>query len=141
MLGHNLLKFILRSNYQGIPLENVKILIKQVNKKYLLLFFSSVYCQVLQGLSYLHNNCKIIHTDIKPENILVCVDSSHVSKMAAQATFCHKHGIKLPDSAGKTLNSTNQYFILSTFYNFSEFGSQRFDITSRREEKEDEEEK
>ena len=61
--------------------------------------------------------------------------------MAAQATFCHKHGIKLPDSAGKTLNSTNQYFILSTFYNFSEFGSQRFDITSRREEKEDEEEK
>ena len=31
MLGHNLLKFILRSNYQGIPLENVKVLIKQVN--------------------------------------------------------------------------------------------------------------
>ena len=112
MLGHNLLKFILRSNYQGIPLENVKILIKQVNKKYLLLFFSSVYCQVLQGLSYLHNNCKIIHTDIKPENILVCIDSSHVSKMAAQATFCHKHGIKLPDSAGKTLNSCQPTNIL-----------------------------
>jgi len=83
VLGHNLLKFILRSNYQGIPIENVKILIKQV----------------LQGLSYLHNVCHIIHTDIKPENILVCVNSSQVSKMAAQATFCHKHGLKLPESA------------------------------------------
>jgi serine/threonine protein kinase len=83
VLGHNLLKFILRSNYQGIPIENVKILIKQV----------------LQGLSYLHNVCNIIHTDIKPENILVCVKSSQVSKMAAQATFCHKHGLKMPESA------------------------------------------
>lgn len=30
VLGHNLLKFITRSNYQGIPLPNVKLLIKQV---------------------------------------------------------------------------------------------------------------
>uniref|UniRef100_A0A3Q1G6Z6 non-specific serine/threonine protein kinase n=1 Tax=Acanthochromis polyacanthus TaxID=80966 RepID=A0A3Q1G6Z6_9TELE len=28
--------------------------------------------QVLQGLDYLHTQCKIIHTDIKPENILLC---------------------------------------------------------------------
>ena len=31
VLGHNLLKFIIRSNYQGIPLENVKIIIRQVS--------------------------------------------------------------------------------------------------------------
>ncbi|XP_036389446.1 SRSF protein kinase 3 [Megalops cyprinoides] len=30
--------------------------------------------QVLQGLDYLHNQCKIIHTDIKPENILLCME-------------------------------------------------------------------
>ncbi len=30
VLGHNLLKFIIRSNYQGIPLENVKVIMKQV---------------------------------------------------------------------------------------------------------------
>merc|ERR1712215_277348 len=30
VLGHNLLKFIIRSNYQGIPLMNVKIMMKQV---------------------------------------------------------------------------------------------------------------
>jgi hypothetical protein len=30
VLGHNLLKFIIRSNYQGIPLENVKTIMRQV---------------------------------------------------------------------------------------------------------------
>ena len=30
VLGHNLLKFIIRSNYQGIPLYNVKLIMKQV---------------------------------------------------------------------------------------------------------------
>ncbi|XP_035502172.1 SRSF protein kinase 3 [Scophthalmus maximus] len=30
--------------------------------------------QVLQGLDYLHATCKIIHTDIKPENILLCLE-------------------------------------------------------------------
>ena len=29
VLGHNLLKFIIRSNYQGIPLRNVKLIMKQ----------------------------------------------------------------------------------------------------------------
>ena len=31
VLGHNLLKFIIRSNYQGIPLYNVKRIMKQVS--------------------------------------------------------------------------------------------------------------
>lgn len=29
--------------------------------------------QVLEGLDYLHTHCKIIHTDVKPENILLCL--------------------------------------------------------------------
>ncbi|KAI5095786.1 SRSF protein kinase 3-like isoform X2 [Silurus meridionalis] len=28
---------------------------------------------VLEGLDYLHTHCKIIHADIKPENILLCL--------------------------------------------------------------------
>eukprot|EP00092_Neocalanus_flemingeri_P035610 GFUD01038763.1.p1 GENE.GFUD01038763.1~~GFUD01038763.1.p1 ORF type:complete len:930 (+),score=235.22 GFUD01038763.1:48-2837(+) len=86
VLGHNLLKFIIRSNYQGIPLMNVKIMMKQV----------------LEGLHYLHSDCKIIHTDIKPENILVCVDESHTRRIAAEATHYHKLGLKLPGSAVST---------------------------------------
>ncbi|KAG5282630.1 hypothetical protein AALO_G00058110 [Alosa alosa] len=38
-----------------------------------------VITQVLEGLDYMHTHCKIIHTDIKPENILLCLESqSHV---------------------------------------------------------------
>ena len=34
--------------------------------------------QVLEGLHYLHVKCEIIHTDIKPENVLVCVDETYI---------------------------------------------------------------
>ena len=60
-------------------------------------------CQVLQGLHYLHTKCKIIHTDIKPENILLCVDEAHVRKLAADAVDWQRMGLKLPGSAGKIL--------------------------------------
>ena len=51
VLGHNLLKLIIRSNYRGIPIPNVKLIIKQV----------------LQGVDYLHRKCQIIHTDVRKE--------------------------------------------------------------------------
>ncbi|BFZ10437.1 hypothetical protein BsWGS_13475 [Bradybaena similaris] len=86
VLGNNLLKLIIRSNYQGIPLHNVKLITKQV----------------LEGLDYLHTKCKIIHTDIKPENILMCVDESHIRKLAADAIEFQRLGLRLPGSAVST---------------------------------------
>ncbi|KYM82291.1 Serine/threonine-protein kinase spk-1, partial [Atta colombica] len=82
VLGHNLLKLIIKSNYRGIPRNNVKRVIRQV----------------LEGLDYLHNKCKIIHTDIKPENVLVCVDETYIRKLACEATELHSMGAKLPVS-------------------------------------------
>uniref|UniRef100_A0A8C7VSL3 non-specific serine/threonine protein kinase n=1 Tax=Oncorhynchus mykiss TaxID=8022 RepID=A0A8C7VSL3_ONCMY len=67
VLGHQLLKWIIKSNYTGLPLPCVK----------------SILRQVLQGLDYLHTKCKIIHTDIKPENILLRVDEVYVQELAA----------------------------------------------------------
>merc|ERR1712012_983534 len=46
--------------------------------------------------------CQIIHTDIKPENVLVCVDEAHIKRIAAEATQHQKLGIKLPGSAMST---------------------------------------
>lgn len=82
VLGHNLLKLIIKSNYRGIPRNNVRVIIRQV----------------LEGLDYLHTKCKIIHTDIKPENVLICVDESYVRKLACHATQMRTMGIKLPTS-------------------------------------------
>uniref|UniRef100_A0A3B3CHL2 non-specific serine/threonine protein kinase n=1 Tax=Oryzias melastigma TaxID=30732 RepID=A0A3B3CHL2_ORYME len=70
VLGDQLLRWIVRSNYTGLPLPCVK----------------SILRQVLQGLDYLHTKCKIIHTDIKPENILLRVDDAFIHKLAANPT-------------------------------------------------------
>uniref|UniRef100_A0A3B3E0Z4 non-specific serine/threonine protein kinase n=1 Tax=Oryzias melastigma TaxID=30732 RepID=A0A3B3E0Z4_ORYME len=81
VLGDQLLRWIVRSNYTGLPLPCVK----------------SILRQVLQGLDYLHTKCKIIHTDIKPENILLRVDDAFIHKLAANAQLC-----QLPVSSSHT---------------------------------------
>ncbi|XP_030589274.1 SRSF protein kinase 1a isoform X2 [Archocentrus centrarchus] len=83
VLGHHLLKWIIKSNYQGLPLPCVKSIIRQV----------------LQGLDYLHTKCQIIHTDIKPENILMSVDEPYVRKLAAEATEWQKAGAPPPSGS------------------------------------------
>ncbi|XP_074874541.1 SRSF protein kinase 3 isoform X2 [Buteo buteo] len=69
VLGHQLLRWIIKSNYQGLPLPCVKSIVRQV----------------LEGLDYLHTKCKIIHTDIKPENVLLRVGEPFVRQLAAEA--------------------------------------------------------
>ena len=34
--------------------------------------------QVLIGLDFLHRYCKVIHTDLKPENVLICLSQSEI---------------------------------------------------------------
>ncbi|XP_070853735.1 SRSF protein kinase 3 [Drosophila suzukii] len=55
VLGDNLFTLIQKSRFSGLPIKNVKQIAKQV----------------LEGLYFLHNKCHIIHTDLKPENVLV----------------------------------------------------------------------
>ncbi|KAJ3750014.1 CMGC/SRPK protein kinase [Lentinula detonsa] len=52
-LGENLLALIERNKKKGVPRALVKLIAKQV----------------LLGLQYLHDECDLVHTDIKPENI------------------------------------------------------------------------
>nr|XP_055043878.1 SRSF protein kinase 3 [Misgurnus anguillicaudatus] len=53
-----------------------------------------VITQVLEGLVYLHTHCKIIHTDIKPENILLCLESQSSPHTAGGARSTYSSDIK-----------------------------------------------
>ena len=70
IMGVTLLELIKRYNYKGIPIPYVRIIAKQI----------------LIGLDYLHRICGIIHTDIKPENVLVCLTKKELEEI-------YKHGI------------------------------------------------
>jgi serine/threonine protein kinase len=82
VLGLNLRKLIFESNYRGIPLANVKSIIRQI----------------LEGLNYLHTKCEIVHADIKPENILICVDQTYIKRLASQKIELHERCLPLPAS-------------------------------------------
>lgn len=90
VLGHHLLKWIIKSNYQGLPLPCVKKIIQQV----------------LQGLDYLHTKCRIIHTDIKPENILLSVNEHYIRRLAAEATEWQRSGA--PPPSGSAVSTAPQ---------------------------------
>lgn len=55
VLGENLLSLMRRYHYRGIPAT----LVKQIT------------VQVMLALDYMHRKCGIIHTDLKPENVLI----------------------------------------------------------------------
>lgn len=50
------------------------------------------FFQTLLGLDYLHTKCKVIHTDIKPENILVYITEEEIQKLAVDATAASQGG-------------------------------------------------
>ncbi|XP_009196772.2 SRSF protein kinase 3 isoform X5 [Papio anubis] len=95
VLGHQLLKWIIKSNYQGLPVPCVKSIVRQV----------------LHGLDYLHTKCKIIHTDIKPENILLCVGDAYIRRLAAEATEWQQAGAPPPS---RSIVSTAPQEVLQT---------------------------
>ena len=71
VMGVTLLEIIKRYNYKGIPLPLVRIITKQI----------------LIGLDFLHRICHIIHTDLKPENVLVCLTDDELRNIQETGTY------------------------------------------------------
>lgn len=68
ILGVNLLEIIKRYDYKGVPIPLVRTMARQC----------------LIGLDYLHRMCNIIHTDLKPENVLICLTEEEVAQIATE---------------------------------------------------------
>ncbi|XP_017072377.1 SRSF protein kinase 3 isoform X9 [Drosophila eugracilis] len=83
-LGCSLYKLIVKNNYQGLAIVQVRNIIRQV----------------LEGLDYLHSKCSIIHTDIKPENILLVIDNAAAmnQQIDEEINSLRVKGADFPDS-------------------------------------------
>ncbi|XP_050815783.1 uncharacterized protein LOC127054115 isoform X6 [Gopherus flavomarginatus] len=90
LLGPSL-RCLLRSHgAQGLPLPFVKKALQQV----------------LAGLQFLHTNCQIIHTDIKPENILLQLDEESLQKLLHDTAAWNQSinlGLKKPDHIARII--------------------------------------
>ncbi|PPR07639.1 hypothetical protein CVT24_006547 [Panaeolus cyanescens] len=96
VLGENLLGLIKRHQNKGVPMP----LVKQIAK------------QILLGLDYMHRCCGVIHTDLKPENVLICIDDveaiiqSELAAASALASTPPTRLVGVPPSKGRGGNQT-----------------------------------
>ena len=94
ILGVNLLEIMKRYDYKGIPMP----LVRRISK------------QILVGLDYLHRICKIIHTDLKPENAIVALNNEALGEIVKNGQI-PKARKKYQTSKKLLLDSDNKMFI------------------------------
>jgi serine/threonine-protein kinase SRPK3 len=80
ILGVNLLEIIKRYNFKGVPMHLVRVLARQC----------------LMGLDYMHRICNLIHTDLKPENVAICLDNKQLEQILQDGFVNHSKKVDLP---------------------------------------------
>jgi len=88
ILGVNLLEVIKRYDYKGVPLHLVRIMAKQC----------------LMGLDYLHWVCNLIHTDLKPENVILNLEPKELKEIKNRGYLTTTNVYNLPDKIKKMLS-------------------------------------
>ncbi|XP_058029347.1 SRSF protein kinase 3-like isoform X1 [Ahaetulla prasina] len=92
LLGPSLQALLSIRGSQGLPLPFVKKAMRQI----------------LQGLHFLHTECRIIHTDIKPDNILLYVTKESLHNIVAlQHSLGVNHKPRTGDSPAALLDCGN----------------------------------
>ncbi|NWZ32704.1 SRPK kinase, partial [Asarcornis scutulata] len=100
----------LMCNYaaQGLPLPFVKKSLQQV----------------LTGLHFLHRRCRIIHADIKPENVLLCVRDKGLQRLLCDATDCgQRTDLRLKGTGGDPGNQLEDSDLMSIEVKIADLGS------------------
>eukprot|EP00347_Sterkiella_histriomuscorum_P011240 403373209 len=72
VLGRNLLSLVKKYDYHGIPIPIVREITRQL----------------LMSLDYMHRICKLIHTDLKPENITFALREEEEFDLLYKHVFC-----------------------------------------------------
>lgn len=92
VLGENLLGLIRRYKHRGIP----TVFVKQIAK------------QLLASLDFLHRKCGVIHTDLKPENVLIEIgDVEQIVRMVEEEENQVKLQKKLQRTKSKSGNNSS----------------------------------
>ncbi|KAG7925499.1 hypothetical protein KL925_004514 [Ogataea polymorpha] len=95
VLGENLLSLIRRYKHKGLPIKFVKQIAKQI----------------LLASDFLHRQCGIIHTDIKPENILLEIEDveklvKYLEDSQRERKLLRRVSSKLKESGGEASSSS-----------------------------------
>ncbi|NXO03201.1 SRPK kinase, partial [Rhinopomastus cyanomelas] len=100
----------LMGNYtaQGLPLPFVKKTLQQV----------------LAGLHFLHKHCRIIHADIKPENILLCGCNKTLQRLLPNTLSCgQRTDLTLKVPGGDPDNQSEESDLMSIEVKIADLGS------------------
>lgn len=91
VLGENMLGLIRRYKHRGIPI----VFVKQIAK------------QLLSALDFLHRRCGVIHTDLKPENVLIEIgDVEQIVRIVEEEEHQAKRQKRLERTRSKTEKSS-----------------------------------
>lgn len=74
ILGINLWEILKKYDCKGLPINVVKEITRQV----------------LMGLDFLNRICRVIHTDLKPENVLVCLTEQELKRIVEDEQLSSK---------------------------------------------------
>ncbi|EZG70691.1 protein kinase domain protein, partial [Gregarina niphandrodes] len=92
VMGPNLLQLIKQYSFQGIPFDLAR----------------KISVHVLVGLDHLHRRCHIIHTDLKPENVLVSRDVIPLTTNMVQHLQKEHQAQTTEQQSQNTGNNTNR---------------------------------
>ncbi|KAL3234558.1 Serine/threonine-protein kinase SKY1 [Nakaseomyces bracarensis] len=106
VLGENLLALIKKYEHRGIPL----VYVKQISK------------QILLGLDYMHRKCGVIHTDIKPENVLMEIGDVEAIVKVVEMIDKQKKDLKKLQRNGSQLDQNHHLDSPKSGSHFSQTG-------------------
>jgi serine/threonine-protein kinase SRPK3 len=89
VLGKNLLNLINKYQHRGIPIP----LVREITR------------QLLLSLDYLHRVCKLIHTDLKPENVTFSMSQEEEFELLYRHVFMSKELLQIYEQKEDLISS------------------------------------